>query len=532
MSKHRRAYTSLSSSLASAFMNYTWVSFGKDDDPTVAFVAPSNGIGGEEGQRMIRRRIASLVERELCVKVPQYRGGSLVVESEVIGRKASNQMGTTISPATSNESGASQIIDCVEKGWNIMPWMGGDSFENKIPIIVKHFETHPEQKNPNVKIFGFSNSTYATILASRGICGFISTPFTSVFDRVESDPEHFSVQAQELEKLLKGQTTQSYSRSIIYNPDNKLSAVERTFHYPLNFGNIAWEIERSQRVRKALQDPSNIRAKEEIQSEESLRSLKIPQDQVWSISIEGFLQRPVNQLIVGYGNCLREFLQQHQAHLPAFIEIGNIVTRLDGKNGYENLFHDEITGQIAVGEDIESDYNVNKVYANRQKLAQDVKALFDEKTRLESSISDIGFRDLPPQQKRSMTRQLQLLSLMPNEIFQKLNQDLTLSEQGLEPQGFNKEDVAKILRSQNLIQSEVIKDITSVAAEFRIPLIQNTRNGHCANMSIVNGGNNEIRLEGDRVFMIMQQNMQGHLLPRSSASLAKNSVSSSRTEKF
>jgi hypothetical protein len=296
-------------------------------------------------------------------------------------------------------------------------------------------------------MFGVSNSTYATILASRGICGFISTPFISVFDRAKSDPEHFSSQAQELEKLLKGQTTKAYSRSIIYNPDNKLSDVESTFHYPLNFGNITWKIERAQRVRKALQDPSNLRTEEEITSEENLRSLQIPKHQVWSISIEGFLQRPASQLIVGYGNCLHEFLQQHQDHLPAFIEIGNIATRLDGKNGYENLLHDEVTGQIVVGDDIESDYNVNKVYANKQKLAQDVKALFDEKTRLKSSIGDIRFRDLPPQQQSSITRQLELLSLMPNEIWQKLHQ----YEQGLEPQGFNKEDVAKILRSQNLI---------------------------------------------------------------------------------
>jgi hypothetical protein len=132
-------------------MNYAWVSFGKDDNPTIAFVAPSNGISGEEGQRLIRQKIGSLVERELCVKVPQYRGCSLVVESEVIGRKTSNRLGTTISPATSNESGASQIIDCVANGWNIMPWMGGDNFENKIPIIVKHFETHPEQKKSQCK---------------------------------------------------------------------------------------------------------------------------------------------------------------------------------------------------------------------------------------------------------------------------------------------------------------------------------------------------------------------------------------------
>jgi hypothetical protein len=106
-----------------------------------AFVAPSNGISENEGQGLIKQRIDSLVEKELCVKVPQYKDGLLAVESEVIGRKTSNRMGTTISPATSNESGASQIIDCIANGWNIMPWMGGDNFENKIPITRTFFFT-------------------------------------------------------------------------------------------------------------------------------------------------------------------------------------------------------------------------------------------------------------------------------------------------------------------------------------------------------------------------------------------------------
>jgi hypothetical protein len=51
-------------------------------------------------------------------------------------------------------------------------------------------------------------------------------------------------------------------------------------------------------------------------------------------------------------------------------------------------------------------------------------------------------------------------------------------------------------------------------------------------MSIVNGGNNEIRLEGDKVFMIMQQNMQGHILPRSGDSLAGSTTLTYGIEKL
>lgn len=100
--------------------------------------------------------------------------------------------------------------------------------------------------------------------------------------------------------------------------------------------------------------------------------------------------------------------------------------------------------------------------------------------------------------------------------------------------GIRNSKFTKFKRSLNLItiQSEIIKDITSVATKFKIPLIQNTRNGHCANMSIVNGGNNEIRLEGEKVLMIMQQNMQGNILPKSGSSLAGSAALNAAVEKF
>lgn len=479
-------------------MNYKWISFGEDYNPVIAFIAPSNGIEGEAGQKLIAQKIAALIGKGFCVKIPQYENGALVIEPEIV-RISSERLKPTVFPAISDTTGANQVIDCIKNGWNMMPWMGGDSFENKIPLIVKHFENHPEDRNPEVKIFGLSNSTYATVLASRGICSFISTPFLSVFDRAKSDAERFSNQAQELEKLLKGQTTTTYSRRVIYNPDNRLSALTQTFHYPMNFGNIVSEINKSHRVEKILEDPRNTKTKEELTQEENLRSLKIPSNQVWSLSIEGFLQIPNRQLICGYGNCLKEFLKQTENNLPVFIEIGNIATRLDGGNGYENLQHDENSGEILVNE-----YNVEKIYAKKEKLVTSLKALFKQKSELES---------LPEQEKPAAEQQLRLLSLMPQEIFQKIDSA-----------DFNKEDVETILRAQNLVQLEIMKDIKAATKKHKIPLIQNTKNGHCANMSIVNGGNNQVELKEDQIFLTMTQQIRGYIEILSGESLIERNI--------
>lgn len=179
-------------------MNYSWETFGDDSKPVIALIAPSNGIGREE----IEQRIIPLTNKGFCVKVALYTDGNIVVESDVEGRVQSDRMGTTFFPATSSGTGANQIIDCIKNGWNIMPLMGGDSFQDKIPLIIHYFEEHPEEKNIDVKMFGMSNSTYATILANRNICSFTSTPFTSVFMVEEMHP-NFNESSKKLEMVLK-----------------------------------------------------------------------------------------------------------------------------------------------------------------------------------------------------------------------------------------------------------------------------------------------------------------------------------------
>ncbi len=476
MSK-QRAYASLASSVK----NYEWVSFGDASNPTIALIAPSDGEAGESGKERVKTLKNILVARGFCVKMPEYTDGSLVIEKTVEGRKYSAKM-NTITPAVSSDVSANQVIDCVGNGWNMLPLRGGDGFEKTVPIIAQHFEANPQDKNPNVKIFGFSNSTYATILASRGICSFISTPFVNIFDPNRSGEFQPSAQVLELEKLLTGEEVETYPRRIIYNPDNKLSSVRKTFNYPMNFGTVV-----------------------SLTKEENRGLLQIEPSQNWSLSVEGFLQTFGELYAIDYAHFLNKFLSQHREHLPSFIEIGNLVTRLDGRNGYQNLLHDEATGQILVNEE-----NVDKLYAGREKLAVDVKAFLSKKSQLELQISDSDFNSSPQEDQQHAIRQLRLISLIPDELSKKSHYD--------------KDDVINILHSQNLIQAEVMLEIEEVVKHHRVPLIQNTRNGHCANMSIVNGGSNEVRLDGDKILMIMQQRTHGHISPISGESLAASAA--------
>ena len=98
-----------------------------------------------------------------------------------IQRKKLTNFDSPVFPAVSSEIGAHQIIDAIENSWNILPLMGGISFASKISHIIEFFEKNPDKKNTNVNFFGYSNSTFATIIAAKEICRFISTPFTSIF---------------------------------------------------------------------------------------------------------------------------------------------------------------------------------------------------------------------------------------------------------------------------------------------------------------------------------------------------------------
>lgn len=423
--------------------DWDWKFYPENKQGTViALVAPSNGVGGEDRQNAIKLRIDLLVSKGFCVMVPEYKDGALAFETEVENRITSQVVGNTICPATSPKSGSEQIIEAIENGWNIMPYMGGDSFQAKIPLIVEHFEKHPERKNPNVKIFGMSNTTYATILASNGICSFTSTPFTRFFVEAQSDP-YFVENATKLEQAMKGERFSSES-TIIQDPENKLSGLRETFHYPLNTGNVDWENVREKRIIKRFENAENTKTIEEIREEEERRSLKIEPSKAWSISMEGFLQRFDHEKI-NSAKILKDFLKLHEQHLPSFIEIGNLVTRYDGAEGYANLVHDNETGQILVNE-----YNIDKVYNNYKNAL--VKA---EEARLEGRKYKLPIIPL-----------------------------------GIDISTITKDSVREILTAQNALQEEIMNEIKADVG--KVPLTQNTQNGHCLNMGVVEGGESQI----------------------------------------
>jgi hypothetical protein len=432
-------------------MEYNWTSYGDSKNPVIALIATSNGFEGEEGQKILRDRIDVLVNRGFCVKVPIYGDGKVVVQTDVSGRESSRISGT-VTPAVDPETGANQVIDCIRFGWNVMPLMGGDSFERKIPLIAAYFKQNPEHKRPAVKIFGFSNSTFATILASRGICSFISTPFSSVFTR-----KGFEAQAKQLELVMKGENTEQYHRAILQDPTNSLNDLQETYHYPVNIGVIDKEIDH-------------------IKAGDNTLCLSVEEGN-WSLGFEGFLQRTDKVFPLNYPYLLEKFLENHQKNPPKFIEMGNFATRLDGANGYANLNHDD-AGFISINE-----ANIGKLLQNQKKLKEDVAKIAKEKEGLEQK----------PNQSVSEQRSLMILSLIPQEVFEKSQGD----------QDFNRDDVIKILKAQNETTKIIRDEISQVAEKLNIPLILNTRNGHCANMSIVNGGLNSIRVQDGKVVMQM-----------------------------
>jgi hypothetical protein len=422
---------------------YRWQSAGEINNPVIAYIAPSNLIS----QDIIQKRIDMLVRNGFCVKYPVY-DDQLLAPKELDGRKSGGRMGDQVSsPAVNIQDGANQVIDCIVNGWNIMPLMGGDSFEQKLPLIIKYFEEHPEHKNPRVKFFGLSNATFAAFLQASGICRFIATPFLSAITRSDEGQQQYQKAAQELLKIMREESTESHSRPILFEPSNQLSKIYKTTHYVLNVGPICADIK---------DDYKDLGL-----------SLKIPDGQKWSMAFEGFIENGSGIRLVNYHHLIREFLIQHKDNLPQFIEIGNIATRLDGVEGYQNLHHDQ-NGLIEL-----SDQNINKILKDEEKLRNYVKKII--------ALQDKG--DIPQDKKTPF----------PAIILQKVSHGETLDSG----------DIVQIIEQENsrikFIQAEVIR----ASEEFGISLILNNRYGHTDNMAVVDGGFSSVLRVKDGLKMVM-----------------------------
>ena len=429
-------------------MTYNWISYGKTSWPKIAFISPSSGFSGRKGQIIIKSRIQALSDIEICVLVPEYQNGEIVIQPDIQRKKLKN-FDSPVFPAVNPEIGAQQIIDAIENSWNILPLMGGLSFASKIDHILKYFEDNPGRRNPNVIFFGYSNATFAAILAAKGICRFISTPFSSIF--AKKHIKHYEFQIKQLENILRNQHVEIYPRTIISGKRSLLSKCRTTYHYPVNFGLILEQIEKNQIL------------------------LQIPDQQSWSLGIEGFLQSRVNLKPLNYAYFISCFLENYTSNLPKFIELGQIATRFDGNFGYEELLYDE-NGHI-----IFDDFNIDKISSGSSKLMQDLKTTNETALFIKQQKS-LNKQDI---------RNLEILSLIP---FERL---LVNSDK------FSKADITALIESQNAIYDKTLIEIIKMLEDLDIPLIRNTKNGHCVNMSVVNGGLNEVRIEGDKLLMEM-----------------------------
>ncbi|MES2676721.1 MAG: hypothetical protein V4612_00195 [Pseudomonadota bacterium] len=451
--------------------SYQWQTVGDSSNPIIALIATSSGLG----QVDIQNKISALVAAGFCVKYVRYSDGSLVNQ-----HNDGNEM---VREAVDPKIGAEQIIDCINNGWNMMPTMGGWSFQNKVPFVVDYFEKNPDQKNLAVKMFGFSDNTFATILQSNGICQFICS--TALYCLLRQSParfapveiEKYQIAAQELVDLLRTGKVVLEPRTILFNPDNKLDSLEEFEFYPMHCGN-----------------PFHSLTIDENDEQYDLRHLDssfFEPSEKYAIALEGFIQRP-GALISCNENAdqlLDRFLAQKQQQgklLPECIEINLFTTRLDGEAGYHYLVYDQDSGLIE-----KSAFNIEKLLKNQSKI---------KATLLEISKG----------QKSS------------NDAYTKVDSELL--DRVRSGEDLNKEDITKLIDSENK-QIEILQEkILAVAQKYNIPVIQNFRFGHSLNMSTVGGGRNKGSVMKDGSFAIEHIEASRPLAAQSSNQLSQNTT--------
>lgn len=450
---------------------YEWKTAGNPLNPVIALIATSSGLGQDD----VKNKIDTLVRAGFCVKYVRYPDENLINQHND-GNKMTRE-------AIDPEIGAKQIIDCIENGWNMMPTMGGWSFKNKIPLIVDYFKKNPDRKNIAVKIFGFSDNTFATILQSNGICQFICS--TALYCLVRQSPERlteleikkYQEAANELKDLLKTGKVTSEPRKILFNFHNKLNSLKEFEFYPMHCGSPFHSL--------------TIDEKDEQYGLRHLDNSLFEPSRKYAIALEGFIQRP-NTLITHNENAdqlLGKFLAQKQQLgklLPEFIEINLFTTRLDGDMGYNYLVYDKDSGLIE-----RSDFNIEKLFKNQAKIKATLLEIFEN----QNSSSNTYTRVDP-----------ELLDKV------KISEDL------------NREDIVKLIDSENQQIGILQEKILLVSQEYNIPVIQNFRFGHSLNMSTVGGGRNRGSVTKDGSFAMEHIEVARPISTQSSSQLSQSST--------
>lgn len=462
---------------------YKWLTLSAGDDsvakPVFAFISPANGFYGAAGQQLIRTRLELLTRLGFEVKIPVFSLGAneddiaaipekinfdiaeqkfaleqmqIVIEPNVVGRNEPAFLEPDRN-ANSPQTGANIITDCVKNGWNMMPLMGGASFDEKLPDIRKYFAEHPEEKNPTVKIFGYSNITFANSLMLDGICSYCPTPFTNFFSKVEevktkqsqrdlSEGEsewlaYLESQAEKLKSaLIDPNGVTAGERKILFFPQNFPKNLEGTsMHYPLN-ADVFTGLESDPKV--FVPNPN----------------------EKWSFAIEWMIQKGDNPANVSKAfKMLDDFLRSNTENLPQFIELGVLGTRFDGMNGIWDLLYDQ-DGNLEV-----SDANVDIILFRESTKQGFVKKLNDFLA---------GYKSCSAEDK-------ELNGTLPNFLSSKLDHDFNkISEVD---GSISREEIKEIFKWRNEVCGRIVGKVIETATKYNLPLVFNSNYGHVANMS-------------------------------------------------
>ncbi len=463
--------------------------------PVFAFIAPANGFYGSVGQQLIRTRLELLTRLGFELKIPVFSLDASEADIAAIPDKINfdiaeqkatlEQMQVVVEPnvagrnepafpepdrnANSPQTGADVIKDCIKNVWNMMPLMGGSSFDEKLPHIRQHFLEHPEEKNPAVKIFGYSNITFANSLMLDGICSYCPTPFTNFFSKIEeiktkqsqrvlSEGEtvwltYLESQAAKLKSALVDPTSISNGerRVIFYPPTTPANLEGTSMHYPLN-ADVFTGLESDPEV--FVPNP----------------------DEKWSFAIEWMMQKGDNPAVVSKAfKMLDEFLVSNNSNPPQFIELGILGTRFDGMNGIWDLIYDE-NGAMEV-----SDTNVDIILFRESTNQGFVRKLND----FLSGYKNCGVEDK------------EINGTLPAFLQSKLDHDLNKIS---EVDGtISREEIKDVFRWRNEVFQRVVGKVIEVATKHNLPLVFNSNYGHVANMSPNIAGACEYKFDGPKL---------------------------------
>ncbi len=480
--------------------NYIWKRFidpdFQDADLTdtggskknLAIIATSSGfIPSQTTDDWIKGRAKALKDVGCEIYVPQfiYSDGtsSLVFEKSheiAHGKVGGSNNSTLIDRGVSAENGVKQIVECVEAGLDIFPFMGGMSFVDKTAAIIDHFNGSDAKKPEKpVRIFNFSDVSHAAFLQSHhpDIFRFYSTTSSRdlYLDKVSAAAscreEYDEIKKRNFDnlcKIIQEDAIDSYPRQTLFLPQRMEIDLKEVQYFPMHSDMIMADAIDFDIVRGGR---GNLSAGENRFGKMLKPAYKLNTTKPYILGFESFLQQPSGskEFDNNFGDYLDEFLQQRAkiSQLPVAIEMGLFETRIDGDNGYADgafRLHDENTGLIKV-----DSFNVDRLFVHKDKISKQIKQIIEAQSSQSSVIVD---------RERVVTQ-------IPESVKAKVENDIELE----------KADIAAILEVENQKILERQNEIRQICEKYNIALIANHRHGHSLNQGVIGGGLVNVRID-------------------------------------